>query len=145
MSEENYTKREKVIRSHHSPEDIHKHFMFDDIRRWKQEIELVNVEMIFFRNLIESHRRETNSWSSSDYQNLFNSIKDVEHYNQTCQRNLQAFNAKVVGLNECIDLQCEHHYLNDHSQLRLQLERHFSTYKSFKKTILSYLKTRYNY
>ena len=133
------------ITLHQSPEELHKHFMLGDITRWQQEIEIINVEMIFYHNLIESHLREQNSWNKNDYQDLFNGIRDIQSYNGIFQNRVQTFTAQLIGMNECEDLQCEHHYLNEHSKLRIEMESHFSTYKNFKKTILKYLKTRYNY
>jgi len=134
-----------TLQSHQSPEEVHKHFMFADIKRWQQEIEIVNVEMIFYRNLIESHLRDQNSWNINDYQDLFNGIKDVQDYNAGYQKRVLDFTSKLGQMGECDDLQCEHHFLNEHSTLKIELEVHFSTYKNFKKTVLSYLKTRYNY
>lgn len=142
MSEPHKLETKKGSQSYQNPEEIHKHFMFDDIKRWQQEIEIVNVEMIFYKNLIESHLKEINSWDGADYEYLFIQIKTVQLSNIPLQMKLQAFVSQLTGLNECDDLQCEQYYLNDHVQLRIQLERHFSDYKKFKKNILSYLKTR---
>ncbi len=135
----------KTLQSHQSPEEIHKHFMYNDLKRWQQEIEIVNVEMIFYRSLIESHLRAENTWHVDDYRHLFNAIKDVQRENADMQRKAQAFTRNLEGLAECEDLQCEHHFLNEHSLLKLEFERHFSSYQIFKKTILNYLKTKYNY
>lgn len=119
--------------------------MYVDLKRWQQEIEIINVEMIFYRSLIESHLRAENTWHVDDYQHLFNAIKDVQSENASMQRKAQTFTRNLEGLAECEDLQCEHHFLNEHSILKVEFERHFSSYKVFKKTILNYLKTKYNY
>jgi len=134
-----------ILQSHQSPEEIHKHFMYENLKRWQQEIEIVNVEMIFYRSLIESHLRAENSWHTDDYQHLFNAIKDVQVENAEMQKKAHAFTRELDGLAECQDLQCEHHFLNEHSLLKVEFERHFSSYQTFKKTILNYLKTKYNY
>lgn len=145
MAKEHNPNPRNMMKSYQSPEEIHKHFMFDDIKRWQQEIEIVNMEMIFYKNLLESHMKDLDSRNSSDFQDSFNAIKDVQHYNNSFQIRLQSFIAVLKGLNECDDLQCEHHFLDEHAKLRMQFESHFGTYKNFKKKMLSFLKTRYNY
>jgi len=130
---------------HQHPEDTDKHLLFADLNRWQEEIEIVNIEMIFYRNLIESHLRGENSWHVNDYQDLFDGIKDVQGNNVAFQKKVLDFTTKVSGLAECDDLQCEHHFLNEHHNVKEKIEGHFSSYKNFKKTLLRYLKTKYNY
>lgn len=126
-------------------EELHKIFMNSDIKRWKEEIEIINVEMIFYKNLLNTHLKEYASWSDIDYESLFRGIADVQYYNVLYQKNLLDFNNRLYGMAECDDLQCENYYLNNHARIKNEIETHFSTYKVFKKTLFSYLKTRYNY
>lgn len=133
------------ILTHQTPEEIHKKFMVKDVTRWKEEIEIINVEMIFYRNLINSHLKELTSWNTADYQQLFNGIADVQYYNQLYQMQFQEFTNKLEGINECDDLHCETYFLNDHANFKALIEKHFSNYKVFKKNIFTYLRTKYNY
>lgn len=131
--------------AHQNQEEIQKSFMVNDLRRWKQELEIINVEMIFYRNLINAHLKELSTWNAADYQNLFNGIADVQHYNETFQKQFLDFSIKLEGLNECDSLQCENYFLNDYSSFKDDIEKHFANYKNFKKNIFSYLRTKYNY
>lgn len=130
---------------HENQEEIHKSFMRTDFRRWKEEIEIINVEMIFYNNLINAHLKELTTWNAADYQHLFNGIADVQYCNKLYQKEFQEVSNKLEGINECDDLHCETYFLNTHANFKMAIENHFSTYKNFKKKMLSYLRTKYNY
>ncbi|MBF6607341.1 MAG: hypothetical protein ITG00_01225 [Flavobacterium sp.] len=134
-----------IILQHQQPEEIHKKFMQNDLKRWKDEIEIINVEMIFYRNLINAHLKEVTTWNTADYKNLFSGIADVQNSNKRFQKSFLEFSNKLEGINECDDLQCETYFLNDHADFKAEIEKHFTNYKNFKKTIFSYLRTKYNY
>ncbi len=134
-----------IILPHQQPEEIHKKFMTNDINRWRQEIEIINVEMIFFRNLISAHLKELSTWNSADYENLFNGIAEVRKSNERFQKQFWEFSNNLEGINECDDLQCETYFLNDHANFKNEIENHFARYKNFKKSIFTYLRTKYNY
>ncbi len=134
-----------TIETNQNHEQIHKMFMDSDIKIWKEEIEIINVEIIFYRNLIQTHLQEYASWGEMNYESLFQGINDVQYYNEIFQKSFIKYNNKIHGIVECEDLQCESYFLNEHAQLKDAIEKHFSTYKQFKKMLFSYLKTRYNY
>lgn len=134
-----------TIKINQTNEELHKFFMNSDIKRWKEEIEIINVEMIFYKNLLNAHLKENASWGEINYESLFQGIADVQYYNERFQKGLLDFNNRLSGMAECDDLQCENHFLNDHTVIKKSIESHFSTYKAFKKTLFSYLKIRYNY
>ncbi len=122
-----------------------KKFMDCDLKRWKEEIEIINVEMIFYKNLLQAHLKERTGWTMINYENLFQSIDDVQYYNQLHQRNFLAFNNQLSIMAECEDVQCESHFYDKHVALKEGIENHFSIYKQFKKNLFSHLKTQYNY
>ncbi len=136
---------ENLVLLHQNDEEIHKKFMMNDLIRWKEEIEIINVEMIFYKNLINAHLKELTTWNSADYTQLFNGIADVQYYNALFQKEFNEFSNKLEGIKECDDLQCETYFLNDHARFKQNIEKHFSNYKEFKKSIFSYLRTKYNY
>lgn len=129
----------------HHPEEIHREFMVNDLKRWKEEIEIINVEMIFFRNLINSHLKELATWNANDYRNLLNGISDVKKSNKIVQKQFLSFSNNLEGMRECDNLECETYFLNDHARFKADIEDHFSHYKAFKKRMFSFLRTKYNY
>lgn len=133
------------IKLNYDHELIYKTFIDSDIKNWKEEIEIINMEMIFYKNLIQKHLSEYATWGQFNYKSLLQGIVDIQYYNEISQRNFIKYNNVIHGIAECQDLQCESYFLNVHSKLKQVIEKHFSTSKQFKKTIISYLKTRYNY
>ena len=126
-------------------DQINKMFMESDIKIWREEIEIIDVEMIFYRNLIQTHLEEYGSDGQVKYERLFQGINDVLYYNKMYQKSFITYHIKNFGIAECDDLQCESFYFNEHAQLKESIEKHFSNYKQFKKNLFSYLKMRYNY
>lgn len=124
-----------------NPEQINKIFIESDIRSWKEEIEMINIEMIFFKNLVQSHLREYATWGKVNYESLFQGILDVQYYNEISQKSFLKYSTKITNMSECQDIQCENYYLEEHTLLKNTIEKHFSTCKEFKKNIFSYLKT----
>ena len=122
------------------PEEMYKKYMDCDIKRWKEEIDIINVEMIFYKDLLERNLKDCPDWNTIDYGSLLQSINDVEYYNQRHQRDFLAFHNQLSIMAECEDVQCESHFFDKHSELKGGIENHFSIYKQFKKNLFSHLK-----
>ncbi len=116
-----------------------------DLARWQQEIELVNIELIFYRNLIGTHQKEQDTWSAQDYENLLGSIRNIQDYNQSYQHQFLNFSNGLRKMDECQDLQCEAHFARNYLDFKAEIEAHFAQYKQFKRNLFTFLKTRYNY
>ncbi len=116
-----------------------------DLSRWQQEIELINIELIFYRNLIGTHQKEQGTWSAADYDNLQESIRDIQDHNRGYQRQFLNFSNDLRKMDECQDLQCEAHFARNYLAFKAEIEGHFARYKQFKRNLFTFLKTRYNY
>ena len=121
-------------------EDVHKKFIDSDIKRWKEEIDIIEVEMTFYRNLLNAHIKENEAWDIVDYSGLAQGISDVQGYNVMFQTTFLNYSNRLQGMAECEDLHCENYYLNEHTHLKESIEGHFSAYKQFKKTLFTYFK-----
>ncbi len=128
-----------------SVEEYQKKALMADLDRWKREIEIINLEIIFYRNLVKSHHKEFSVWSASDYQNLFNGLRDVQYYNEAFQKRYLEFTARLQNFGECDNIPCETFFMKDYEYFKLEIEDHFIRYKDFKKNLYLYLKTRYDY
>ena len=116
-----------------------------DLARWQDEIELVNIELIFYKNLIAAHHREQGTWNVADYQNILLSIKDIQDCNEGYQQQFLSFSNELRQMDECQDLQCEDHFTRNYLYFKAGIEGHFAQYKQFKRNLFTFLKTRYNY
>ncbi len=125
--------------------DLHIAHLQGDIARWHEEIELVNIELIFYKNLVSAHQKEQNSWNAADYQNLLGSIADIQEYNKNYQRQFLKFSNELHKMDECQDLQCEAHFARNYYAFKDEIEGHFTRYKQFKRNLFTFLKTRYHY
>jgi len=121
-------------------DDLHKKFMDSDILKWTEEIDIIDVEMIFYRNLLNAHLQDFAAWDEINYEGLFQGITDVQSYNLMFKSTFVQYSNRLVAMAECDDLQCENYFLNEHAQLKERIEGHFSSYKIFKKTLLTHLK-----
>ena len=59
-----------VIQKHHDEQDIQKIFIDRDIKNWREEIEIITEEMLFFNNLLQMKATET----KENYSNLLKKI-----------------------------------------------------------------------
>ncbi len=131
--------------TYQNPEDTQKMYIIKDVRRWKEEIEIINVELNFYKNLLLSKLNGDGRWNSHDYKQLFEDISAIGTQNRSFQSRFATFNNKLSGIEECEDLQCEIFFLNQHKRFKDEIEAHFSEYKIFKKGVFQSLKTKYDY
>ena len=124
-----------VIQKHHDEQDIQKIFMDRDIKNWREEIEIINEEMLFFNNLLQLKAIET----KANYANLLKKIEEFKIANLASQENLIDYIRKLEGIKECEDLQCETYFLNDHTDFKKKIENYFSKYRKLKTNIFSQL------
>lgn len=124
-----------VIQKHHDEQDIQKIFIDRDIKNWREEIEIITEEMLFFNNLLQLKATET----KANYSNLLKKIDEFKIANLSSKENLIGYVHKLEGIKECEDLQCETYFLNDHTDFKKKIENYFSKYRKLKKNIFSQL------
>ena len=118
-------------------EDLYKVFMSNDVKRWKEDIEIIAVELDFYKKLIQS---KFDGKTAEMPANLSNGIEEMQSVNVSFSTSLQQFSNNLEAINECDNLQCETYFLNNHANFKTGIETHFSNYKQFKRTLFSYLK-----
>ncbi len=124
----------------YADDDLHKNLMDDDIQRWTEEIDNIDVEMSSYRTLLDAHLKDVAAWNDGKYEGLGQGITDVQSYNLMFKNTFLQYRNRLVAMAECDDLQCENYFLNEHAQLKERIEGHFSNYKLFEKTLASHLK-----
>ena len=134
-----------TIKVNQTDEEIHRLFMDADLKRWKEEIEIITIEMDFFKNLLQDSTNECQTSEGNNCANLLKEITDVENNNALFQKDLLDFDNRALGITECDDLQCENFFLNDHASVKESIENHFSNYRVFKKSLLAFLKIHFKY
>ena len=134
-----------TIKVNQTDEEIHRLFMDADLKRWKEEIEIITIEMDFYKNLLQDPANECETSEGSNCASLLKEITDAERDNELFQKDLLDFDNRALGITECDDLQCENFFLNDHATVKESIENHFSNYRVFKKSLLVFIKTHFKY
>jgi hypothetical protein len=127
------------------PEVIQQSFLAQDVERWREDIEMVNLEMVFYKNLFLSKHHQYGGQLDGGYTGLFEGIAEVSAANKSFQSRLATFLNRSGDLKECDSIHCENYFLDQHHSFKQEIEQHFSEYKTFKRAILKYLTARYDY
>ena len=128
-----------MIKKHHDANDIQILFFQEDITRWIDETELIEYEISFYNGIFISnliHKLETDFLST---QTLNANLLDFESKHRKIKKELKQFQHSSQIVNECDDLSCETHFLNDTAKFKTKIESHFADYRTLKKEVLLYL------
>ena len=131
-----------AMQLHRNEEEIHKQFMFNDIRRWEEEAAMIRLEMDFYTGLLKSLETDPAAALAAGYPQIREGINEAQLHNERFRQRLLGFTNQLEGIIECDDLQCEAFFLNDHARLKVDIEQHFSQYKSFKEKIFNCIQHR---
>ncbi len=119
---------------------INKTFIDSDLKIWKEETEIINLEIVFYESIVNKKIQELDSNSDSNYQNLIGDLKDLKTENIVFENNCIEYKNRVSGIAECEDLYCETYFLNEHVEFKQKIEKHFSNFITIKSKLFSYLK-----
>lgn len=128
------------IKNHYTQEDIERQYIDKDITNWKEELECINAEIMFFKKLLKN-KIDVNY--SKNYQTLFEKLEKKQLESKVASEKLINYTQKMQGINECEDLDCETYYLNDHIVFKENVEAFLSKYRKLKRTIFSKLNKSY--
>lgn len=130
----------KNIQEHHNAEEIETIRLQNDIKQWRSELEFVSHELEFYIDIFNSSviNRANSEVKKAKY--LSNQFYVLYEINEKILKECETFHPKLEEMNECEDIQCDHAYLNEHSLLRLKIERHISEVRNVKYSAFTYLK-----
>lgn len=127
------------MRNIYNQDNIQQEFLYRDIHLWREELEGIEAELIFLKNLIETPQNKINKEIISEKLKLKLNVKQLE--NAVFLSRLNKFSIKLEGMNECDDIQCEAFYLNDYVNFKLHIEAFLSQYRKFKKNVFLKINT----
>lgn len=119
-------------------QEVHTKFMINDLNRWSEELKMIDVETSFYTNFIQAPHNTVDDLAR-DQSDLLKKIGEIKSYNENLTHEFQEFSNKLEGIVECDDLQCETYYVNNHTDFKQNIEKHFSDYNLFKNTVFKYL------
>ncbi|MBD3581257.1 hypothetical protein [Flavobacterium selenitireducens] len=119
-------------------EDIPIRYILTDMDRWKDEIETMFVELSFYGDLLSAF---TDSDKIAEQQTHLGRIRSIEEDTKSIRQEFLKFSNRFEGMMECEDVQCETHFFNAFREFKITAEQHLSHYRSYKATLLAYLKT----
>lgn len=123
----------------------HRFFIQNDLKNWKEEIEIINLEIIFYKSLFNFHFTDDQSLYEKDYKFLLEELDENQNLNITFQKNIIRYFNQLEDIKECDDISCETYYFETHYQFKTEIELFFSKFKNFKKVLFSYLKIKYTH
>lgn len=121
-----------LVKKHYDKDDIERQFINKDILLWKEEVDCISAEIVFFKQLLKNKKDD------DIYSKIFKRLEEKEKENNILLANLIFYIRKTDGLKECEDIECETYYLNDHIHFKNNIESFLFQYKKLKK--LAYLK-----
>ena len=125
-----------LIYKHETIDDIQMKFMDLDIERWKEDVSLIRIEILFFKRMLYSSIFKILNCDEQKKKNLIIDLTNVENINESYNNNLLGFVNKLEMIRECDDVQCETFYLNNHTRFRADIESHFSAYRFYKTNVI---------
>lgn len=125
-----------LIYKHETIDDIQMKFMDFDIERWKEDVSLIRIEILFFKRMLYSSTFKVLNCDQGKKNNLIIDLTNVENINESYNDNLLEFVNKLEMIRECDDVQCETFYLNNHTKFRADIESHFSAYRFYKTNVI---------
>ena len=121
-------------------QEVHTKFMINDLKRWDEELKIIDVEMFFYNDFLQASCNIVKS-SENERKEILATIAEFQKSNEEFKHEFQEFSNELEGIVECDDLQCETYYVNNHTEFKESIENHFSVYKTFKSRIFAYLQT----
>ncbi len=129
------TMKKEVIKIHQDQDDLQKFFINRDVDRWKDEVAIIEEEIILFSNLLGAK-------NDKSYSNILEKMTVFKVQNSEIQEELINYDRKLEVLKECEDLQCETFFLNSHNDFKEKIEVHFYQYRNFKKNVFSVINNK---
>lgn len=117
----------------YSQESFQHHFLHQDIKLWREELEGIMEEIIFFKNFLQEPQHNPNLVVNS--KKLVEKLREKQFENAVYQSRLHNFTSKLQGINECDDIQCETFYFNGYVDFKLQIESFLFKYRKLKRSI----------
>lgn len=117
----------------------HAHNIIEENSWWRDDIENIAMELHLFAALLGQQMVEKSKSRIVDYSPFFESIETLSIANRQLGDLLAATSGKMEGIRECDDLQCEAHFINQHTSLKEKIESHFSCLRSFRKQVYAAL------
>ena len=121
-------------------QEVHTKFMINDLKRWDEELKIIDVEMSFYDEFLQASCNIVPS-SENERKEILEHVVHFQKMNEEFKQEFIEFSNKLEGIVECDDLQCETYYVNNHTEFKQSIEKHFSLYKTFKSRIFAYLRT----
>ena len=121
-------------------QEVHTKFMINDLKRWDEELKIIDVEMSFYDEFLQASCNIVPS-SENERKAILEHVDEFQKMNEEFKQEFIEFSNKLEGIVECDDLQCETYYVNNHTEFKQSIEKHFSLYKTFKSRIFAYLRT----
>ncbi len=121
-------------------QEVHTKFMINDLKRWDEELKIIDVEMSFYDEFLQASCNIVPS-SENERKEILEHVAHFQKMNEEFKQEFIEFSNKLEGIVECDDLQCETYYVNNHTEFKQSIEKHFSLYKTFKSRIFAYLRT----
>ena len=121
-------------------QEVHTKFMINDLKRWDEELKIIDEEMTFYSEFLRASCNIV-KMSENERNEILKHVSIFQKLNEDFKQEFQEFSNKLEGIVECDDLQCETYYVNNHTEFKESIEKHFSDYKTFKSRIFAYLRT----
>lgn len=117
----------------YSQESFQHHFLHQDIKLWREELEGIVEEITFFKNFLEGSQQNPHLVINS--KKLVEKLREKQFENAIYQSRLQNFASKLEGINECDDIQCETFYFNGYIEFKLHIESFLFKYRKLKRSV----------
>lgn len=129
----------EMTQQYQNPNNVNNLFIDADITLWTDETQIIEKESTLFVNLLSARLVELSKSRNVNFTALFDEIDYFRNVNPEYQEKIARYRSKIDGLQECEDLQCETHFLDVHSYIKMDVELYLKQYRKLKKNIFDTL------
>lgn len=129
----------EMTQQYQNPNNVNNLFIDADITLWTDETQIIEKESTLFVNLLSARLVELSKSRNVNFTALFDEIDYFRNANLEYQEKIARYRSKIDGLKECEDLQCETHFLDVHSYIKMDVELYLKQYRKLKKNIFDTL------
>lgn len=127
------------IEPHYTNEEIMFVSMKPEVGLLKVQLDFIISEIEFFNDLLSSNFFLEDSRNEEDLKFIFNRLRVLKDITLLHTQTVLDFRIKLDDIRECEDLQCEHHYIQEHVLLKSSMEKHFSEIRKFKEILHQFI------
>lgn len=128
----------QLMSANDDSQEVHTKFMVNDLERWSAELKMIDFEISFYGDFLDSASIETTGNHAKSQ--FVATLQELKIGNVKVTQEFQEFSNKLQGIIECDDLQCETYYVNNHTDFKHDIENHFAEFRSFKRSLLDYFR-----